>query len=102
MRCNLEGCGSEQSIPLSFRQTGCIPWNIKTIVREYQQDPVTDKLTHVDFMAINAKKKLNTKVPLELIGESKVVREQGGQLNKKTDTNLSHYKPMSKQYNRKS
>lgn len=60
--------------------------DIKTIVREYQQDPVTDKLTHVDFMAVDAKKKLSTKVPLELTGESKVVREQGGQLNKKTDT----------------
>jgi large subunit ribosomal protein L25 len=57
---------------------------IKTIVREYQQNPVSDKLTHVDFMAIDAKKKVSTKVPLEFIGISKVVREEGGQLNKKT------------------
>jgi large subunit ribosomal protein L25 len=59
---------------------------IKTIVREYQQNPVSDKLTHVDFMAIDAKKKVSTKVPLEFVGISKVVREQGAQLNKKTFT----------------
>ncbi|MFA6307908.1 MAG: 50S ribosomal protein L25 [Patescibacteria group bacterium] len=59
---------------------------IKTIVREYQQNPVSDKITHVDFMAVDAKKKVNTKVPLEFIGESTVVREQGGQLNKKALT----------------
>ena len=59
---------------------------IKTIVREYQQDPVSDKLTHVDFMAVDAKKQVSTKVPLEFVGESTVVREQGGILNKKSFT----------------
>lgn len=59
---------------------------IKTIVRDYQQDPVSDKLIHVDFMAISDKKKLTTKVPLEFIGQSKAVREQGGHLNRKINT----------------
>lgn len=60
--------------------------DIKVIVREYQQDPVTDKLIHVDFMAVSDKRKITTKVPLEFIGQSKAVREQGGKLNVKANT----------------
>ena len=59
---------------------------IKTIVRAYQQDPITDKLIHIDFMAVDAKKPVTTKIPLEFIGQSRAVREQGGQLNKKINT----------------
>lgn len=54
---------------------------IKTIVREFQQDPVKDTLTHVDFMAIDDKREITTKVPLDFVGVSSAVREQGGQLN---------------------
>ncbi|OGY93752.1 MAG: hypothetical protein A2406_04275 [Candidatus Komeilibacteria bacterium RIFOXYC1_FULL_37_11] len=60
--------------------------SIKTIVRAYQQDPVSDKIIHIDFMAVDAKKPITTKVPLEFIGQSRAVREQGGQLNKKINT----------------
>ena len=56
---------------------------IKVIVREYQQDPVKDTLSHVDFMAIDEKKELTTKVPLAFVGISTAVREQGGQVNTK-------------------
>ncbi len=59
--------------------------DFKVIVREYQQHPVTDKLTHVDFMAIDEKRELTTVVPLEFVGTSKAVREQGGMLNVKND-----------------
>lgn len=59
---------------------------IRVIVREFQQDPVSDKITHVDFMAVDEKKPLFTKVPLEFVGMSKLVREQGAQLNKKAAT----------------
>jgi len=58
--------------------------NIKTIVRAYQQDPVSDRLTHIDLMAVDEKKELTTKVPLEFVGQSRAVREQGGKLNTKT------------------
>lgn len=59
---------------------------IRVIVREFQQNPVSDKITHVDFMAVDEKKPLFTKVPLEFVGISKLVREQGAQLNKKAST----------------
>lgn len=58
--------------------------NIKTIVREYQQDPISGKLTHVDFMAIDEKQPVTTFVPIAFIGTSSAVREQGGKLNQKT------------------
>lgn len=57
---------------------------IKAIVREYQQDPINDKLTHVDFMSIDNKRPIITFVPVEFVGTSKAVREQGGKLNQKT------------------
>ena len=58
---------------------------IEVIVREYQQDPVTDKLVHVDFMATDPKRELNTVVSLEFVGVSKAVREQGAKLDVKNE-----------------
>lgn len=58
---------------------------IRAIVKEYQTDPVTDKLTHVDFYAFDDKIKFITVVPLELVGSSKEVRELGGQMDKKNE-----------------
>lgn len=54
--------------------------NYQVIVREYQQDPVTDKLIHVDFLQVADDHPITTKVPLEFIGVSKAVKEQGGKL----------------------
>ena len=59
--------------------------NVKAIVREYQQDPVTDKLTHVDFLVVDDKHFLTTVVPLEFVGESRLVKEQGAKLNFKNE-----------------
>lgn len=59
--------------------------DIKVIVRDYQQDPVTDRLSHVDFMAVDEKRELTTFVPLEFTGSSKAVREQGGKVNVKNE-----------------
>lgn len=53
---------------------------IKAIVREYQQDPVTDKITHVDFYEIQADKEIETEVPLHILGEAPAVKEKGGHL----------------------
>lgn len=59
--------------------------SIKVIVREFQQDPVSDKLTHVDFMLIDDKREITTVVPLEFVGVSPAIREKGGKLNVKND-----------------
>jgi len=56
-----------------------------TIVRGYQQDPVTDKLIHIDFLAVSDKKPLLTSVPVELAGVSRAVKELGCKLNVKNE-----------------
>ncbi len=58
----------------------------KVIVREYQQDPVSDKLIHVDFMIIDEKVKLHTIVPLLFEGISPAVKEKGGKLDIRNET----------------
>ncbi|MDD5750008.1 MAG: 50S ribosomal protein L25 [Patescibacteria group bacterium] len=58
---------------------------IKVIVKEYQKDPISDRIVHVDFLALNDKRKVSTDVPLEFVGVSSAVREQGGKLNIKNE-----------------
>jgi len=43
-------------------------------------DPVTDKITHVDFYAVDMKKEIETKVPISFEGESLAVKDLGGVL----------------------
>jgi len=57
----------------------------KTIIRSFQQDPVTDKITHVDFWLLKDDREITTRVPLEFLGVSKAVKEKGGKLNIKND-----------------
>ncbi len=53
---------------------------IPVIVRDFQKDPVSDRLIHVDFLAVDDKETFTTIVPLKFSGTSKAVREQGGKL----------------------
>jgi len=53
---------------------------IPGIIREFQKDPVSDRLIHVDFLAVDEKQEFTTMVPLKFSGTSKAVREQGGKL----------------------
>lgn len=58
---------------------------IPVIIREYQKHPVSDRITHVDFLALDDKHPITTEVPLEFIGVSSAVREHGGKLNFKNE-----------------
>lgn len=42
---------------------------IQAILKEYQIDPVTDKIIHIDFLAIHEKNLITIDVPLEFIGK---------------------------------
>ncbi|MDD3896906.1 MAG: 50S ribosomal protein L25 [Candidatus Peribacteraceae bacterium] len=42
--------------------------------------PVTDKITHVDFYAVNMKKEIEAHVPIHLVGESPAIKELGAVL----------------------
>ncbi len=43
-------------------------------------DPVTDRISHVDFYAVNMKKEIETYVPVRFTGEAPAVKELGGVL----------------------
>jgi large subunit ribosomal protein L25 len=53
----------------------------KIIIKEMQFDPVSSKLLHIDVMGVKMKEKINISIPVQLIGEPKGVKEDGGVLN---------------------
>jgi large subunit ribosomal protein L25 len=55
---------------------------VNVLVKDIQKDPLKNFINHVDFYQVNMKEKVNAEIPLHFIGESKVVREMGGMLNK--------------------
>lgn len=44
---------------------------IKVLPRDYQLDPVTDALVHVDFMRVSDTTKLTVNVPVHIVGQDK-------------------------------
>lgn len=54
--------------------------SVKAIIAEVQYEPVRNRISHVDFHQVNMKEKIHAHVPLEFIGESKAVKEDGGVL----------------------
>ena len=56
--------------------------DIDALIHEVQVDPVTDEPIHVDFLAIDMKKKIKVKVPLEFVGISNAVKTGIGNLVK--------------------
>lgn len=55
---------------------------VNVLVKSIQKNPLKNFINHVDFYQVNMKEKVNTEIPLHFVGESKVVREMGGMLNK--------------------
>lgn len=56
--------------------------NIDVLIHEVQVDPVTDEPVHIDFLAIDMKKKIKVGVPLEFTGISNAVKSGIGNLVK--------------------
>ncbi len=56
--------------------------DIDVLIHEVQVDPVTDEPIHVDFLAIDMKKKIKVKVPLVFEGISNAVKSGMGNLVK--------------------
>ena len=48
------------------------------LVKEYQLDPVTHQLLHVDFFQVAMDKMLTVTVPIVLKGDARGVKQQGG------------------------
>lgn len=56
--------------------------DIDVLIHEVQVDPITDEPIHVDFLAIDMKKKIQVKVPLVFEGVSNAVKSGIGNLVK--------------------
>lgn len=52
----------------------------KVLVHDIQLDPITNRVTHVDFRRIDMSKKMKAPVALRFIGEAPAVKEFGGTL----------------------
>ncbi|HOA83577.1 MAG TPA: 50S ribosomal protein L25 [Thermodesulfovibrio thiophilus] len=52
----------------------------KAILQDYQVDPVSGKLLHVDFMEVSATEKIRVSVPVVLVGEPIGTKEDKGVL----------------------
>lgn len=52
------------------------------LIKEVRLDPVSDKPTHADFYAVRMDKPIQAMVPIEFIGESPAVKNQGAILVK--------------------
>jgi len=52
--------------------------DIPVLVKATQKHPLKSTYTHVDFYEVNMKEKVKAEVPLEFVGESKVVKEGSG------------------------
>lgn len=68
------GVNSLISLQIDGQQT-------KVLVKEYQIDPVTHRLIHADFFRVAMDKKIRVTVPVQLTGEAKGVKQQGGTLD---------------------
>ncbi|HBI17222.1 MAG: 50S ribosomal protein L25 [Candidatus Moranbacteria bacterium GW2011_GWF2_34_56] len=55
------------------------------IIYDYQMDSLSGKIVHIDLLRVNMKEEIETKIPLNFIGESPAVKENGGTMVKSLD-----------------
>lgn len=55
--------------------------NVRVLVKEYQLDPTSHRLLHVDFYRVAMDKRIVVTVPVTTKGEPKGVKQQGGMLD---------------------
>jgi large subunit ribosomal protein L25 len=58
---------------------------VNALIHDTQNDPITDKFTHIDFFQIRMDEEIETEVPVELFGESSLIKETGGILVQNID-----------------
>lgn len=55
------------------------------LIHDTQLDPMSGKVTHIDFFQVNMKEEVETEIPLEFVGEAPAVKALGGVLLKNLD-----------------
>lgn len=58
---------------------------VKVLIHDIARNPVTHRITHIDFLALNMSEKITVTIPLKFIGESAAVKELAGVLVKTID-----------------
>jgi len=53
---------------------------IPVLIKHIQKHPISDQILHVDFRKIDLKKKIETEVPVKVVGTSEAVSQKGGVL----------------------
>lgn len=53
---------------------------IKTLIHDWQPNPLTGNIDHIDFFKVNMKEKITTEIPLSFVGESLAVINLDGSL----------------------
>jgi large subunit ribosomal protein L25 len=71
--------GESSAVKISMGTPG---GDIDALIHEVQVDPITDEPIHVDFLAIDMKKKIKVHVPIEFEGISNAVKSGVGNLVK--------------------
>src|SRR3990167_2841146 len=92
-----------QSVSLSFKdfskvykvakETGVVYLKLDSkelpiLIKNVQRHPVNDQILHTDFRKIDLKQKIQTDVPVNVIGQSEAVTQKGGVLLTQTVTLL--------------
>lgn len=74
--------GESSLINLSINNTD----PVKVLVHDYQIDPITSEIIHIDFYKVNMKEKIKTDIPIKEIGESLAILDLEGTLVTNRDT----------------
>ncbi|PJA45679.1 50S ribosomal protein L25 [Candidatus Uhrbacteria bacterium CG_4_9_14_3_um_filter_50_9] len=67
--------------------------SLHVLIQDYQQDALTDDVTHIDFRSIDMNKVIDAVVDLVLVGESAAVKALGGTLVHSRDSVTIHCLP---------
>ncbi len=70
--------GLGENIIITLNIDGQKDGDKKVLIREVQRDPVWENILHVDFQQISLTKKLTINVPIQLVGTSIGVQQDGG------------------------
>lgn len=59
--------------------------SVPALINYVQYHPVSDQILHVDFRKVDLNKKIETSVPVKIIGQSEAISQKGGVLLLQTD-----------------
>lgn len=58
---------------------------VNVLIHDVQSNPVTDMITHVDFINVKMDQEIHTEIPLKFVGVSAAVKDNGGTLASNLD-----------------